>query len=201
MPKTNSKKRRKRLWQALPPDDKEAITRTLLEAGYSCSAVGNALGTSKNAVVGFQTRKLRDLTGRPRGTLSRVPTQLLKKLRRQLWPQEGSGEIAQSTEPTDRKQEVPPEDIRGKLTVFVNENPPPPAEPKVPVHPFANEIHEAADAIPLDEVQGSVVEESGVHIETPEDLECTYEHPLTHEKCRAESMPGTDRCEKHIRRR
>src|SRR3989344_8557358 len=86
---TNPKAKRKpRFWKSLPKKNKEGIVRELLEAGYAREAVGNALGTTKNAVVGYQHTHLPDLTGRPQGTLEEVPNELFKKLLAKVWPQE-----------------------------------------------------------------------------------------------------------------
>src|SRR3989344_439238 len=99
---TNPKAKRKpRFWKSLPKEDKEGIVRELLEAGYTREAVGDALGTTKNAVVGYQHTHLPDLTGRPQGSLEEVPNELLKNLLAKVWPQEETADhVVEQSAPT-----------------------------------------------------------------------------------------------------
>jgi hypothetical protein len=78
--------KRPRFWKSLPKEDKKGVVRSLLEAGYTRAAVGKALGTTKDAVVGYQHRYLPELTGKSEGTLETVPDDVLQELVGQEWP-------------------------------------------------------------------------------------------------------------------
>lgn len=86
------RKKKPRFWKSLPPEDKKGIVKTLLEGEHTCAAIGKALGTTKNAVVGYQHTKLPDLTGRTIGTKDEVPQEVLMKLLGEEWPPETSPE-------------------------------------------------------------------------------------------------------------
>ncbi len=79
-------KRKPKLWRLLTLEDKKGVVRTLLKAGYTREAIGNALGTTKNAIVGFQHRNLPKLSGKSDGTLEVVPEELLRPLVSSVWP-------------------------------------------------------------------------------------------------------------------
>ena len=68
------------LWETLPKEDLKRIVRSLLQARYSREAVGAALGTTKNAIVGYQHRHLSDLTGVAAGITQGVPDDILASL-------------------------------------------------------------------------------------------------------------------------
>ncbi|HTR19148.1 MAG TPA: hypothetical protein VMH91_04215 [Candidatus Paceibacterota bacterium] len=89
--------RKPRFWKSLPPEDKKGIVKSLLGAGYTREAVGTALGTTKDAVVGYQHRKLPELTGQSEGTLDFVPEDVLRDLLTKVWPVE-SGTSSAATE-------------------------------------------------------------------------------------------------------
>lgn len=84
----NAPKKKPRYWKSLPKEDKKGVVRALLEAGYTREAIGTALGTTKNAVVGFQHSHLSDMTGKFSGTIDDIPAELLSELLLREWPLE-----------------------------------------------------------------------------------------------------------------
>lgn len=83
-----AKKKQVRFWKSLPKEDKKGVVQALLERGYTCAAIGKALGTTKNAVVGYQHSHLPALTGRSPGSLEEVPEDVLRPLLTSVWPVE-----------------------------------------------------------------------------------------------------------------
>ena len=68
------------LWKRLAKNEKVRIVDWLLEHDYTCGAVGDALGSTKNAVVGYQHTNLPKLSGRPPGSKAVVPAEILMGL-------------------------------------------------------------------------------------------------------------------------
>jgi hypothetical protein len=111
-------KKKPRSWKSLPPEDKKGIVKCLLQEGYQCEAIGRALGTTKNAVVGYQHKYLSELTGRTPGALGVVPEGVLRELLSREW-------LPEETVSKEIKEEPPRSTVFDNLPERIGGPPPP----------------------------------------------------------------------------